>query len=87
MGLNTAFTTVAKHVHSILVQMMTGDKANEQTCPFRVWGTVGFITLIGFMGASLYMGHPFNAAEYGGAMSAYLVAWGGAIFAKDKVSK
>ena len=84
---NQAFSTVAKHVHAILVQMMTGDKANEQTCPFRVWGTLGFLTLVVFMGAHLWMGHPFNAAEYGGAMAAYLVAWGGAIYAKDKVGK
>ena len=78
--------TFWRHIHAILVQMMTGDKANSQTCPFRVWGTFGFLTLVGFMGFAIFMGTPFNPAEYGGAMAAYLLAWGGAIFAKDKIS-
>ena len=74
------------HIHAILVQMMTRDKANTQTCPFRVWGTFGFLTLVAFMAWSLAKGCEFDPMSYGGALSAYLLAWGGAIFAKDKVS-
>lgn len=78
--------TVARHVHSILVQMMTADRANSETCPFRVWGTVGFLTLIGFMGVAVWLssGANFDPASYGGAMAAYLAAWGAAIWAKDR---
>jgi hypothetical protein len=79
--------TVWRHIHSILVQMMTSDKRNSQTCPFRVWGTLGFLTLIIFMGLAVFLsaGSNFDPAAYGGAMAAYLIAWGGAIFAKGKI--
>lgn len=79
--------TVARHIHSILVQMMTSDRQNKQTDPFRVWGTFGFLTVVGFMGFAIYKGQSFDPLAYGGALSAYFVAWGTAIFAKDKVSK
>jgi hypothetical protein len=81
------FATVARHVHNILVQMMTSDRANHQTCPFRVWGSFGFLTLIGFMGFALHKGGTFDPAGYGGAISAYLICWGGALYAKGKVSE
>lgn len=76
-----------RHIHGIVVQMMTADKANTQTCPFRVWGTFGFLTLVGFMGWALYKGCEFDPLNYGGALSAYLIAWGGAIFAKDHAAE
>ena len=79
--------TIGRHIHSILVQMMTADAKNEQTCPFRVWGTFGFLTLVGFMGLSLVKGCTFDPMGYGGALSAYLIAWGGAIAAKDHFGK
>jgi hypothetical protein len=72
-------------VHDILRQMMTRDKANSQTCPFRVWGTFGFLTLVIFMGFSIWKSGAFDPASYGGAMAAYMIAWGGAIYAKDKI--
>lgn len=73
------------HFHAILVQMMT-DKA-AQTCPFRVWGVFGFLSLVGFMGWSIHSGHPFVPMEYGGALATYLGAWGAAVFAKGKVEQ
>jgi hypothetical protein len=78
------FATVSRHIHAILVQMMTCDGANTQTCPFRVWGAFGFLTLIGFMGFALHKGGTFDPASYGGAIAAYLLAWGGAIYAKGR---
>jgi hypothetical protein len=77
------FRAIWSHVHLILIQMMTD--RTTQTCPFRVWGVFGFLSLVGFMGWSIHSGHPFNPMEYGGAMATYLAAWGAAIFAKGKV--
>jgi hypothetical protein len=72
--------SIGSNVHTILVQMMTDP--NAQTDPFKVWGTFGFLSIVGFMGYAVFKGLPFDPLNYGGALSAYLLAWGGAVMAK-----
>ena len=81
------FRAFCHAVHAILMQMMTRDPANTQTCPFRVWGTFGFLTLVLFMGFAVWKSGTFDPASYGGALAAYMIAWGGAIYAKGKVGE
>ena len=73
---------VCRHIHEILVGMFTD--INGDTDPFRVWGTFGLLTLIGFTGWTIAKAGTFDPVNYGAALATYFAAWGAAVFAKAK---
>jgi len=61
--------------------MMTG-KDGKTTDAFRVWGAIGFASIMALSGYAIYRRADFGPVEYAAALGGYLTAWAAAIWAK-----